>query len=85
LACDITEAIWINLRLKSKKIVFGVKYCPRDISEHADAATEYLYYLDMCIDAANDLRPNCKIITGDFNAHIKSWGFSDYDNALGRA
>jgi hypothetical protein len=27
---------------------------------------------------------SARIRTGDFNAHVRSWGYSDHDNALGR-
>ena len=84
LSDDVFESLWIMIKLKGKNVIFSVHYCAQDISENADRATSYLNYLENCIDGIADLQPTVKIMTGDFNAHVLNWGFSNHDNALGR-
>lgn len=84
LDCNITEAIWVKVHLNNAHVIFGVVYCPQTISEVAPVSDDLMEYLNLCMDTTSELRASSSIITGDFNAHVRAWGFSENDNALGR-
>jgi hypothetical protein len=78
-----TEVLWVKVRLQRGAIFFCVSYCAPTVSEYAESSDLFISYLDTCFEYTSAQQALGTILVGDFNAKVRSWGFSDHDNALG--
>ena len=79
----LDEAIVCQISIKRKKIYFVVVY--RSPSQTADEFNLFLDRLELTVGNIQAKKPDCIIITGDFNCRAQQWWSGDIEDHHGTA
>ena len=79
----LDEAIVCHISIKRKKVHFVVVY--RSPSQTVDEFNLFLDRLELTVENIQAKKPDCIIITGDFNCRTQQWWSGDIEDHHGTA